>query len=104
MNTTPEHHRAVAEYVQAEAEGADAYFAEVTVYAGVLRASAQMVELLHDFFTASDPALRTHLGRYLIARHPDEDSGDPGMEANILLHELAEAADLLQTLAEEPTT
>jgi hypothetical protein len=68
------------------------------VYAGVLLATAAVVELLNDYFAASDPALRTQLGRFLIARHPDEDSGDPGMEANILLHELTEAADLLHTL------
>ncbi len=107
MNTTPEHHHTPAEHVKTEADGADAYFAEVTIYAGVLLATAEMVKLLHDFFAASEPALRTHFGRFLIACHPDEDTGDPSMEANILLHELTEAADLLHTLAsridERPT-
>jgi hypothetical protein len=99
MNTTPEYHHAPSQHIQTEADGADTYFAEVTVYAGVLLATAEMVELLHDFLAASDPALRTHLGRFLAARHPDDDSGNPSMEANILLHELTEAADLLHTLA-----
>jgi hypothetical protein len=34
-----------------------------------------------------------------VLRHTDEGTGDPGMEANILVHELTEAADLLHTLA-----
>jgi hypothetical protein len=71
----------------------------VTVYAGILLATAQTIDLLHDFFTASDPALRTHLGRFLTNREPDADTGDPGMDANLVLHELTEVADLLRTLA-----
>jgi hypothetical protein len=69
------------------------------VYAGILHATAETLELLHDFFTITDAAVCTHLGRFLIARHPDEDTGDPGMEANLLVQELTEAADLLHALA-----
>jgi hypothetical protein len=43
--------------------------------------------------------VRTHLGSFLIAYHPEQDTGDPGMEAAILLNELTEAADLLHTFA-----
>jgi hypothetical protein len=48
----------------------------------------------------ADPVVRTYLGRFLFAHHPDEDTGDPGMEAIILLDELIEAADLLRTLGD----
>ncbi len=95
MNATPEYHHDQPEHVHNETDSADTFFAEVSVYVGVLLATAAMVELLHDYFAASDPALRTDLGRYLIARNPDEDTGDPTMEANILLQGLTETAELL---------
>jgi len=39
--------------------------------------------------------------RFLIACHPDEDTGDRGMEATIRLNEVTETADLLHTLASD---
>lgn len=83
----------------AEAAGADAYFTEVPVHAGVLLATTATLELLHGFFATEDPALRGRLGRYRTARYPDDDTGGRTMQANLLLHELAEAADLLRSLA-----
>jgi hypothetical protein len=47
-----------------------------------------MLELLHDFFTDTDPAIRTHLGRFLIARQSDEDTSGPGIQTSILVNEL----------------
>lgn len=60
---------------------------------GILHATAATLELLHDFYSHADPAARTHLGRFLIACHPDQDTGDPAMETAVLLNELTEAAD-----------
>jgi hypothetical protein len=79
--------------------GPAAGFAEVLVYAGILHATAETLELLHDFFIDADPVVRIHLGRFLIAYHSEEDTGDPGMEAIILLNELTEAAELLHAFA-----
>jgi hypothetical protein len=79
------------------------YFTQVAVHAGILHATAETLELIHDFFNHADPVLCVHLGRFLIARRPDDDIGDPTMEAIILLNELSEAADLLQALAGEET-
>jgi hypothetical protein len=80
------------------------HFTEVPVYAGVLRATAEQLELLAEFLANADAAVRTQLGRYLIARTNDEDTADPGMEAAIVLHELAESAELLHALAGDPDT
>jgi hypothetical protein len=77
-------------------------FTEVPVAAGILRAIAQTLELLGAFFTNTDPAVRTQLGRFVISSQPDEDTTDPGVEAAIVLHELTEAADLLRALAGDP--
>jgi hypothetical protein len=71
----------------------------VPVFAGILYATAAALELLHDFFTDTDPAIRTQLGRFLVARQSDDDTSDPVLEATILVQDLAEAADLLHTLA-----
>lgn len=73
-------------------------FTEVPVAAGVLHATADLIELLGEFLTGTDPAVRTQLGRFLAARLPDEDP-DPGIEATIMLDQLTEAADLLHALA-----
>lgn len=81
------------------AADADGYFTEVIVHAGVLRGSAETLELLEEFFTEADPAVRTALGRYLIARANEEDTTEPGTEAAIVLYELTELADLLRSLA-----
>jgi hypothetical protein len=80
------------------------YLTEVPVAAGILRATAEILELLGDFFTGTDPTVRTQLGRFVNGREPDEDTGDPVMEAAIILHELTETADLLHTLAGDPNT
>jgi hypothetical protein len=42
--------------------------------------------------------VRIDLGRFLIRCDPQEDIGDAGMEAIILLNEQTEAAELLHTL------
>jgi hypothetical protein len=73
-------------------------FAEMPVAAGVLHATADLIELLGEFCTSADPAVHTQLGRFLAARQPDADP-DPGIEAAIMLDELAQAADLLRALA-----
>ena len=100
MNPTPSPHNAPPDHPPAESGPAPGHFTEVVAHAGILHATAETLELLHDFFSDVDPAVRTHLGRFLIARHPDEDTGDLRMEASILLNELTETADLLQTLAD----
>jgi hypothetical protein len=74
-------------------------FTEVPVYAGILRANADLLDLFQEFFTDAEPAVRAQLGRYLIARCNAEDTTDPATEAAILIGELTEAADLLHTLA-----
>jgi hypothetical protein len=77
-------------------------FTEVPVPAGVLHATADLLELLGEFCTGADTEVRARLGRFLAARQPDDDL-DPGPEAAIVLTELTEAADLLRTLAgDEP--
>jgi hypothetical protein len=78
------------------------HFTEVPVEAGILRAAADLLDLFQDFFTDADPAVRARLGRYLIARHNEEDTTDAGTEAAILIGQLTEAADLLHTLAGDP--
>ena len=72
-------------------------FIEVTVYAGVLRATAELVELLHEFFTSTDSSVRALLGQFITHRQPD--LAEPAIAAAITLHELTEAADLLHALA-----
>jgi hypothetical protein len=73
-------------------------FTEVPVAAGVLHATAALLEMLGEFCTGADAGVRTQLGRFLAARAPDADP-DPGLEATIVLNELTETADLLATLA-----
>jgi hypothetical protein len=98
MSPAPSQDNAPPDRRHAESGPADG-FAKVLVYAGILHATAVTLELLHDFFIDADPVVRIHLGRFLIACDPQEDTGDPGMEAIILLNELTEAAVLLHTLA-----
>jgi hypothetical protein len=71
-------------------------FTKVPVAAGVLHATADLLELLDEF--CADTGVRAQLGRFLVARAPDTDP-DPSMEAAIVARELTEAADLLHTLA-----
>jgi hypothetical protein len=75
------------------------HFTEVPVYAGILRANADLLDLFQEFFTDAEPAVRAQLGRYLVARGNAEDTTDPITEAAILIGELTEAADLLHSLA-----
>lgn len=72
---------------------------EVPVHAAVLRATADLLDLLNDFFTGADPATRTQLGRYLVDRHGQDNTTDSTTEAVVMLAELAEAAELLHTLS-----
>jgi|tagenome__1003787_1003787.scaffolds.fasta_scaffold20814783_2 hypothetical protein len=76
------------------------HFTEVPVYAGILRANAELLDLFQEFFTDAEPAVRDQLGRYLIARCNAEDTTDAATEAAILIGELTEAADLLHSLAD----
>jgi len=69
---------------------------EVPVYVGILRATAELLELLAEFFANADVAVRTQLGRFIAGRQPD--SIDPAIEAAITMQELTEAADLLHDL------
>jgi hypothetical protein len=72
-------------------------FAEVTVHAGVLAATADLIELLHDFLDAAGPDLRADLGRFL-GNRAAEPGADPAIDAAILVHQLTEATDLLRAL------
>lgn len=71
-------------------------FTEVPVNVGVLRVTAELLELLGEFFANADAAVRTQLGRFIADRQPD--SVDPAIEAAITMRELTEAADLLHAL------
>lgn len=71
-------------------------FTEVDVATGVLQATAQLLEQLAEFFDLH-PAARVALGHYLATRH--EDAGDEAIEGSIAIAELAEAAELLHSLA-----
>jgi hypothetical protein len=82
---------------------ADDYFTEVSVYAGVLRCTAEQLEWLGEFFAVTDPVVRTHLGSYLMTRSSDEDTSDLATEAALTLADLTEAADLLRALAGDLT-
>jgi hypothetical protein len=99
MSPTPPPDNAQPDHHETKPRPDAGYFTEVLVYAGVLHAAAETLELLHDFFTSADQTVRLHLGRFLTSCHLDEDTADPATEANILLSELTEAADLLHTLA-----
>jgi hypothetical protein len=106
MNPASSAENAPHNHIHAESGPAAGYFTEVVVFAGTPHAMAETLELLHEFFSDAAPAVRTLLGRFLIACHPDENTGDPSMEVTILLNELNEAADLLHALSgdtrEEP--
>jgi hypothetical protein len=69
---------------------------QVPVYVGILRATAELLELLGEFLANADAAVRTQLGRFIVGRQPD--STDPAVEAAIAMQELTEAADLLRAL------
>lgn len=79
--------------------GTDAALVEVPVHAAVLRATADLLDLLSDFFTGTDPATRTRLGSYLVDRYGQENTTDSVTEAIIMFQELREAAELLHALA-----
>jgi hypothetical protein len=72
---------------------------EVPVHAAVLRATADLLDLLNNFFTGADPVTRTRLGCYLVDRSGDQNTTDSTIEAAVMLVELSEAAELLHTLA-----
>jgi hypothetical protein len=77
----------------------DDVLTEVPVQAAVLRATAGLLELLGDFFTDTDPTVRTKLGTYLICRYGEENTTDGITEAVVMLGELSDAAELLHALA-----
>lgn len=71
----------------------------IPVHTAVLDATADLLDLLHDFFTDTDPATRTRLGYYLVDRYGRENTTDSVTEAAVLLNQLGEAAQLLHALA-----
>jgi hypothetical protein len=79
--------------------GTDDPLVEVPVLAAVLHATADLLDLLVDFFTTTDPATRARLGCYLVDRYGQENTTDSVTEAVVTLAELNEAAELLHTLA-----
>lgn len=80
--------------------GADRVFTEVPVAAGILHATADLIDVLGDFLNRTDPAIRAQLGAYLISHHDIDTTREPALAAAITLAELDEAADLLHTLAD----
>ena len=80
--------------------GIDHTFTEVPVAAGILHATADLIDVLGDFLNHTDPAIRAQLGAYLISHHDVDTTPDPALAAAITLAELDEAADLLHTLAD----
>jgi hypothetical protein len=86
------------------APGTDDAIVEVPVHAAVLRATADLLDLLSDFFTDTDPATRTRLGCYLIDRYGQENTTDSVTEAAIMLTQMSEAVDLLHALAGDTDT
>lgn len=77
----------------------DDVLTEVPVQAAVLRATANLLERLGDFFTGTDPTIHIRLGSYLIDRYGEENTTDSITEAVIMLNELSDAAELLHALA-----
>ncbi|GAA2470997.1 hypothetical protein [Winogradskya humida] len=73
---------------------------EVPVNAAVLDATADLLDLLNDFFTSTDFATRSRLGCFLVGRYGPENTTDSVTEAAVLLEQLGEAAELLHSLAD----
>lgn len=69
--------------------------AEVTVAAGILQTTAQLLTQLAEFFDLH-PAARTQLGYFLAAR--DEHARDAATEGIVTVGQLTEAAELLGAL------
>jgi hypothetical protein len=74
-------------------------FTEVPVHAGILHATADLLDVLGDFLTHAAATTRAQLGSYLIDHHDTDTTTDPATAAAIMLADLDEAADLLHTLA-----
>ena len=77
----------------------DDVLTEVPVQAAVLRATAGLLELLGEFFTATDPTILSRLGTFMIDRHGKENTTDTLTAALVMLGELSDAAELLHALA-----
>jgi hypothetical protein len=80
--------------------GTDHTFTEVPVAAGILHATADLIDILSDFLNHADPTIRAQLGAYLIGHRDIDTTRNPPLAAAITLAELDEAADLLHTLAD----
>lgn len=80
--------------------GTDHTFTDVPVAAGILHATANLIDVLGDFLNHADPAIRAQFGTYLISHHDVDTTQDSALAAAITLAELDEAADLLHTLAD----
>ncbi|RSM37147.1 hypothetical protein DMB66_59705, partial [Actinoplanes sp. ATCC 53533] len=72
--------------------------AEASVYVGVVRATADLLILLHSFLDAASTTVRTEFGQFLIGQ-ADDLGGDPAITAAVTTHELFEAGDLLHAIA-----
>ena len=66
----------------------------------VLDATADLLNLLSDFFTGTDSATRPRLGGFLVDRYGPENTTDSVTEAAVLLDQLSDAAELLHALAD----
>ena len=77
----------------------DSGLVRVPVQAAVLRATANLLELLGGFLTTTDPAVHLSLGSYLIDRRCEQATTDSIAEAVLMLSDLTDAAALLHTLA-----
>jgi hypothetical protein len=80
--------------------GTDHIFIEVPVAAGILHATADLIDVLSDFLNDADPTIRAQLGAYLISHGDIDTTPDSALAAALTLAELDEAADLLHTLAD----
>jgi hypothetical protein len=76
--------------------GIDHTFTDVPIAAGILDATADLIDVLGYFLNHADPTIRA----YLIGHHDVDTTHDPALAAAITLAELDEAADLLHTLAD----
>jgi hypothetical protein len=80
--------------------GCDHILTEVAVAARVLHSAAELLDVLHCFFTAADPRTRRELGAYLLGNHDIAGTNNPAVVTTIMLASLDEAADLRHTLAD----
>ncbi len=69
------------------------------MHAAVLDATADLLDLLSDFFADIDLATRSRIGCFLVDRYGPENTTDPVTETAVLLEQLSEAAERPHALA-----